>query len=158
MEAEAASENSVYLVKPVEGKGLGVVAARDIKPGQLICSESALIVTKLEKSEILNVNKAREIYKQVARLTKVQKKQMMSLHCNGERSVLNIFKMNCIYVDDDNIGLYLLISRMNHSCCPNSIDCKGLVKEVRAMKNIQKGEEQTSKLHIFLLSNGIGSK
>ena len=132
-----------FLVRRVEGKGLGVVAARDILPGQLIMSEIALILVKRDKSGCLTVNQARQIFKQAAMINKVQKEKLVDLHCLEERKVLNIFKNNCIRVDDDNIGLYLLISRINHSCCPNSIVCQGAVKEVRAMKYIKRGEEIT---------------
>ena len=132
-----------FLVRSVEGKGLGVVAARDISPGQLIMSETALILAKRETAECLTVNQARQIFKQAAMLNKVQKAKLMNLHCLEDRKVLNIFKNNCIHVDGSNIGLYLLISRINHSCCPNSIVCKGTMKEVRAMKYIKKGEEIT---------------
>ena len=132
-----------FLVRRVEGKGLGVVAARDILPGQLIMSEIALILVKRDKSGCLTVNQARQIFKQAAMINKVQKEKLVDLHCLEERKVLNIFKNNCIRVDDDNIGLYLLISRINHSCCPNSIVCQGAEKEVRAMKYIKRGEEIT---------------
>jgi len=132
-----------FVVRRVEGKGLGVVATLDISPGQLIMSETALILAKRETSECLTVNQARQIFKQADMLDKVQKSKLMNLHCLEERKVLNIFKNNCIHVDGSNIGLYLLISRINHSCCPNSIVCQGTVKEVRAMKYIKKGEEIT---------------
>jgi len=132
-----------FLVRRVDGKGLGVVASRDIEPGQLIMSETALILARRETSECLTVNQARQIFKQAAMLNKVQKSKLMDLHCLEERKVLDIFKNNCIHVDDHNIGLFLLISRINHSCCPNSIVCQGTVKEVRAMKFIKKGEEIT---------------
>jgi len=124
-------------------KGLGIVAVSDIEPGQLILSETPLILSKQEKTDSLTVNQARQIFRQVSRLNKIQKKQMMSLCCPGERKVLNIFKINCIQVDTAYIGLFLIISRINHSCCPNSIDCHGSIKEVRAMKHIKKGEEIT---------------
>ena len=132
-----------FLIQPVEGKGLGVVANCDFKPGQLILSEAVLILSRQERSDWLTANQARQIFKQVARLTRDQRQQMMELHCMGEKKILKVFRTNCICVDETNFGLFLNISRVNHSCCPNSVDCKGMVKEVRAIKHINRGEEIT---------------
>jgi len=133
----------LFLIKPVPEKGLGLVASRDIKPGQLVLSETALITARREQSDDITVNQARQIFRQVAILTVDQRKQMMSLCCVSKKSVLNVFRNNCIYVDKIYSGLFLTLSRINHSCCPNSMVCQGLEKEVRATKYITRGEEIT---------------
>ena len=132
-----------FLIQTVEGKGLGIVANCDFQPGQLILSEAVLILSRQETSDCLTANQTRQIFKQLARLTMSQREKMMELHCMGETKILNVFRMNCIHVDETSFGLYLTISRVNHSCCPNSVDCRGSVKELRAMKHIRKGEEIT---------------
>ena len=137
------SVSDSFHIQTVEGKGLGAVAGRDIQAGELILSEPALILSKQETSDTLTANQARQIFKQVAILNKDQREQMMELHCQGEKKILNIYRLNCIQVDQTYFGLYLKISRVNHSCCPNSVDCSGPVKELRAMKHIRKGEEIT---------------
>jgi len=106
-------------------------------------SEHVLILSRHQGSGSLTVNQAREIYRQVAGLSMEQKQQMMDLYCLGKRNILQVFRTNCILVDESTCGLFLDISRVNHSCCPNSVDCKGMVKEVRAIKHITKGEEIT---------------
>jgi len=136
-------EHIPFLIQAVEGKGLGVVANCDFQPGQLILSETVLILSRQEGSDCLTANQARQIFKQVARLNMTQREQMMELHCMGEKKILNVFRMNCIHVDETYFGLYLTISRVNHACSPNSMDCKGPVKELRAMRHIRKGEEIT---------------
>ena len=77
------SVSDSFHIQPVEGKGLGAVAGRDIQAGELILSEPALILSKQETSDTLTANQARQIFKQVAILNKDQRKQMMELHCQG---------------------------------------------------------------------------
>ena len=132
-----------FLLLPVKGKGLGVIANCDFQPGQLILSETALILSRQERSDSLTANQARQVFRQVASLTREQRLKMMDLHCMGEKKVLKVFSTNCIYVDEMNFGLFLNLSRVNHSCCPNSVDCKGTMKELRAIKRIVRGEEIT---------------
>ena len=57
------------------------------------------------------------------------------------REILKVY--NIYQTNHFENGVSIKASRINHSCCPNSIDCHGSIKEVRAMKHIKKGEEIT---------------
>eukprot|EP00435_Cladocopium_sp_Y103_P051085 s2152_g15.t1 len=65
----------------------------------------------------------------------------------GYKSAEGVFQTNCLPVGKSNsLGLFPLISRFNHSCCPNA-GYRGHpeneeVQVVQAMRDIQPGEEQ----------------
>lgn len=62
------------------------------------------------------------------------------------KSAEGIFQTNCLLIGDSNsLGLFPLISRFNHSCCPNAGYCghpeNDEVQVVQAMRDIQPDEE-----------------
>ena len=134
-------------VQRVENKGYGLVATQGFQTGQLITKERVLIKvyrSKQTSSEFLTANQVKDIFQQSARLPQRQLKRLKGLSCCSEgNNIVNIFKKNCITVDDCSFGVYLTISRINHSCSPNSVGSTGDTKEIRALRPIMKGEEIT---------------
>ena len=58
--------------------------------------------------------------------------------------VLRIVSNNCFNIDVNTFGVFLNISRINHSCAPNCIDSAGSddnEKSVLALRRISQGEE-----------------
>ncbi|CAK9092076.1 SET domain-containing protein 5 [Durusdinium trenchii] len=78
-------------------------------------------------------------------LTSVPSAHVSEVQDAGYKSPEGVFKTNSLPVGDSNsVGLFPLISRFNHSCCPNASyrwnhDVQSQV--VQAMRDIQAGEE-----------------
>lgn len=121
---------NAYEVKPSDGKGLGVFATRDIAVGELILAEKPLVVA----SDLKHVEEA------LGRLTDEQKGQYRELvskgsagdangSANGSDSTTNdesaAFKRLAIPLarpgteGNEPFGVFVIISRINHSCTPN---------------------------------------
>ena len=132
------------MVTAIPGKSRGLVAARDIKMGEFIF---------LDKPEIkmpLNDLDTSSLMKQVENLSSEAKLHFYKLEeCKCKHSKINkeasIF---CKNGTGDGLGmmfLYLNCTLINHSCAPNAyaelVEDKKM--EVRAIKDISKGEEVT---------------
>ena len=146
-----------YSVRPVEGKGLGLVARRDFSRGDLVLSETAAIKVKRgSPSSGWSIHQAVQIIRQFKRLSVEQREMVLDLECghfSDRPQLIRVLNNNCIKIDHNNFGLFILISRMNHSCRPNCLDSEGEEKEVRAVRRIKTGEE----LCISYLSCGEGT-
>ena len=152
------------MVTEFPGKGRGIVAARDIEKGELIFKDKPVIklpanenadvvvdpdfLTSLKQQiQTLPVEAKSQYYKLMAR-TDVNNYDLNS----SDMKVLNLFLSNSkVYNDDQNAFslLHLNIALVNHSCAPNATinDLKQVVdeeRELRAIKNIRKGEEITT--------------
>ena len=158
------------MVTEFQGKGRGLVAARDIEKGELIFRDKALI--KLAMNE--NAEKQRyfvdpgfmtSLKEQIEMLPAEAKLQYHKLSTRDsynkynlsrrDKEVLNFFLSNSkiynAYNGDEYALLHLNIALVNHSCAPNaSIDDlkqefnEDTCSELRAIKNIFKGEEITT--------------
>lgn len=141
--------NAMYKISEVVGKGLGWIALRDIKKGEKVWEENA-IIDNLGK----NVGGRRllivpELDRIVAQLSPENKKHFLSLN-DPDKNGDPAFRNNRIY--QNNVlsdGLFVMISRLNHSCQPNVIwssddDFPPFLEEVRALRNIPAGEEITT--------------
>eukprot|EP00746_Dinoflagellata_sp_MGD_P123070 gnl/MRDRNA2_/MRDRNA2_57797_c0_seq2.p1 gnl/MRDRNA2_/MRDRNA2_57797_c0~~gnl/MRDRNA2_/MRDRNA2_57797_c0_seq2.p1 ORF type:complete len:247 (+),score=24.82 gnl/MRDRNA2_/MRDRNA2_57797_c0_seq2:162-902(+) len=115
-------------VVPVTGKGLGVVATRDIARGELIVSETPLIVRRRGDA----ISSCGPAWKQFYALSLGQRAVVCSLHdahvyanhdgdLGGNKSLEGILNSNCYARggDTDQGLLSEIISRFNHSCVPN---------------------------------------
>ena len=88
--------------------------------------------------------------RQVVTLTKEEKEQLLQLTAQEKTGslLLRIVANNCITIDDTHFGVFLLISRINHSCWPNCLDSSFTsegqrAKEVVLVRDVRKGEEIT---------------
>ena len=153
------------MVTEFEGKGRGVVAARDIKMGEFIFKDKPAI--KLPKNSLLKrysdkivLNKTgfNSLMKQIDNLPSEAKLQFHKLKI-GEKiggfhvepgdtmreKEIRIFLENANETPGDKMMLFLNLILINHSCAPNADfepDEEGECV-VRAIRDISKGEEVT---------------
>ena len=148
------------MVTEFEGKGRGVVAARDIKMGEFIfldkpdvsLSFNSPLSTNRPIIEQLCDEDAKSVMRQVDNLPSEAKLVFYKLEdSQGEwAKELRIFSRNARgSVKMKEIRLYLNAILINHSCAPNAYQeyTEGGSKEVRAIKDISKGEEITIFYH-----------
>jgi len=132
-----------FSVQSLEGKGKGMVASRVINMGELVLEEKAMLVVAQDDEH----QKETVLAEQFEKLTKNQQKKVMDLHFEGEGSpLLAVFRTNCIQADSgSSAALFPSIARINHSCAPNVVwgqrTGRPFVKEVRASRRIEEGEE-----------------
>ena len=145
------------MVTQYEGKGLGVIAARDIKMGEAIftdnlalkvpaTADSTVIIQSL-KEQIENLSSEAKIH-----LDKLQNYNVKLSEASGIDGVkeLGLFLNHAKYNDVGGwMVIFLNAALINHSCSPNAnveqIQIAGDPWcEVRAIRGISKGEEVTT--------------
>ena len=65
----------------------------------------------------------------------------LSPRAGSDDLLLRIVANNGLWISAKKFGVFLAISRINHSCWPNCLDSEGPDKVVRAMRRIRRGEE-----------------
>ena len=156
------------MVTEIPGKGRGIVAARDIKMGELIFIDKPVIEvngTELKKNR---KSEAMSVMKKIENLPSEAKLQFYLLKGSGDKSykdllssvgdveaALGITIKNARVLNQQDLSrsLYLNVALVNHSCAPNSDYGRIIEKdengklynrmETRAIKHISKGEEIT---------------
>lgn len=151
-----------YIIAPVEGYGIGMLARRDLKLGECIIAEkpcftlgSNYVSQAIFKDTLKKVedNLIESLDESIKNLTDNQRKTFFSLHDKNEtltegKTPIGIFQTNGLEVGDDPssraIGVFLILSRVNHSCVPNANrawndDLK--VTTLYAARDIKKGEQ-----------------
>jgi hypothetical protein len=134
-----------YTIKPSPGKGLGIFALKDFRPGEVILQDETKMVIYCDRDRE-PTNDA--IAKAFNKLSSEDKSKFMQLHFDsgddGTKKA-RIFKQNCFAsFDMDSNAHYsrilFIISRANHSCSPNA---ESTIHDARliAIKKIRKGEE-----------------
>jgi len=124
-------------VRPIPGKGLGVIASRDIKRGEVLVSEMPL----------LNFTFGNGLTESLQKMSHSSRRKLMGLHDrqseDGRRkSVLGVVVTNCLGGRDGRTTLvYFTISRFNHSCLPNVRVDKNFPTNVIAVTDIACGDE-----------------
>ena len=97
-----------YKVGPVPGKGLGLLATRTIKPGELIMRERPTLIKQQNHPSLLE---------QFSKLNKQVQDEILKLHHDAkddslERRINQIFLFNaCDIVDSSGLALYPTIPR-----------------------------------------------
>ncbi|KAF2754718.1 TPR domain-containing protein [Pseudovirgaria hyperparasitica] len=151
----------MFAIRQATGKGLGVFASQQIRSGQRILSDRALLTISASKTDILS---------QVTLLPKLDVAALLGLSQNPAKSgvlswlesiwrsksapsntrlnhtILNIFRNNNFDIGDDVRALFPRVARLNHSCVPNAQGNfnRALDKfTVHATSDIQSGEEIT---------------
>ena len=128
---------AAYTICSVAGKGMGVVAARDIKRGERLIAEPPLL-TFDPNSEPSGVVAA------VNNLPPTRRASFDSLHnAHPGMGVLGTLSTNCIEVGS-RTGIFGIISRFNHSCVPNvewNWNDNLNAETIHATRDISYGEE-----------------
>ncbi|KAF2813770.1 SET domain-containing protein [Mytilinidion resinicola] len=135
-----------FALGPSKGKGWGAFATRRIERGTLILREKPLFVIQKAHDEITE----QDIWTAFHQLQPKEKKQFLCLRDNDSRPFLRIidaFAENSFSISahPPTRGIFLLQSRFDHSCIPNSkIPATGGQSISRfATRTIDAGEEIT---------------
>ncbi|KAH9882273.1 hypothetical protein J1614_001445 [Plenodomus biglobosus] len=145
--------NAPITLKPSPGRGWGAFATREIKQGAIILREDPLFIIRKPHQEITED----DLWNAFQRLQPLEKRQFSLLRDNSLRHfdrMESAFAENSFALLDSSIpqtkgrtihGLYLLHSRLNHSCVPNSKipETCGPSITSYAMRDIAAGEEIT---------------
>jgi len=139
----ATSKTCALECTEMPGKGIGVLAKQDISAGTLIMHEKPVLQTVDEnKVEFLIQNLSDDV-----------KAEVMKLHNDfpDESTALGIFHTNSMACPNEGSsdfdaprGLFLRMSRFNHSCTPNAMQKWNADKgdmELRAVSAISSGQE-----------------
>jgi len=148
-------------LRPVRGKGLGLVALRDFAKGEVVLSDKALVKVHIGPPYASWTHQqALSVFRQVSKLNRDDRESLLQLSTRQDSKqplVLRIVSNNCFNIDANTFGVFVNISRINHSCAPNCIDSDGSVdgeKRVLALRRISQGEE----LSLSYLHTPEGSK
>ena len=113
-----------YAVRFVDGKGMGVVATRDITCGERLIAEPPLLTfcssstEEYEQSAVTAVDNLPKSERAV--FDSLYNAKIWPNDCHPHSEVLGIVATNCIEVTDLSVsGIFATISRFNHSCAPN---------------------------------------
>jgi hypothetical protein len=127
----------MFSLVPVPGKGEGLMAMKNIKPGTLLISEPpALRVTLIngEMSSAASIDVSRQFSRYIYRIicfvqnynflfsmTPEERRKVIVLANNydDENEILGIFKTNAMVIHPGESALFPAICRANHSCVPN---------------------------------------
>ena len=117
--------DKLYKVVPVDGKGLGCIALKDIKIGSIILEEKPQMVIKKEIVDRSGRHFEMDwILKAFNEMIGNDKLRFLNLHnaFESERPDDKSLKIDTIFVTN-NFGPVLGIesSRFNHSCQPNAV-------------------------------------
>ena len=119
------TENCVpVMITEYEGKGRGLVASRDIKMGELIFIDTA-VITMLHPNDNAYEDNRKFLMDQIGKMTEEQKAQFYNLKPHSDYSKyaileeLKIFSGNSKPLGDDE-RIFLNLALINHSCSPNA--------------------------------------
>lgn len=146
-----------YTIKPVQSKGIGMVATVDIRRGARIMAEASLFTWQAAPKAMrafssrnahkFFVREQNRILTAVGKLTPEQKAEFFTLHnCRTPDSAIGICNTNAFEVNEPELGIFLLLSRINHSCNSNTYWSwnKHIGKMVlHAIRDIAQGQEIT---------------
>lgn len=145
-----------YRVEPI-GAGLGVVAARDIRAGELILRERPLLVTAHEAvTDPRRYGRGHLYGAAISQLSEPSKTKLLALanSCGPEtEQIEGIVKTNAIVVGlvpevgvPDGRALFNDLMRANHACAPSAhyyFDISSFTGKLHATRDLAKGEEIT---------------
>ncbi|TVY29671.1 SET domain-containing protein [Lachnellula hyalina] len=146
----------VYDVRPAPGKGLGVFAKHHLKRGTPILIEkpafSVPLPTEMFPGQGFKIeHMIASIEAGFESLSPDQKEEYLNLHefhpSEGNSNLLmTIFTTNAYTMDDEHVGIFPKIARINHSCKPNTLNWWSVKTRRRIMytsRDIEKDEEIT---------------
>jgi hypothetical protein len=138
-----------FVIQPIPGRGMGVIAVRPIAKGEVVLSEAPLFTQELARNRLT-------IWHSLASKTADEKRQFLELtNCHRQNRKVHpfegIFQTNALPCGNNGMGeiapvagLFLQGSRFNSSCVPNVNNYWNEEKQVitfRATKGITEGEE-----------------
>ncbi|PON29320.1 set-domain histone methyltransferase-6 [Trichoderma gamsii] len=146
--AQVGSE-SLYAIQPIPGKGLGLIATKDIPKGTRILSELPLF--KVSPGESNRQILTDHITKALKDLDKEKQRAFLDLpnvYGLDDGPFLGITRSNAMPLGPDapQAGLFLDAARINHSCRPNahkSWNANIVRLTVHALCDIKQGQEIT---------------
>lgn len=106
-----------YEIRSSPGKGLGVFATVDIPRGTRIMADECLFYVVGPKAMISEIEAGFDD------LTAAQQEDYLALRfpdCPGKSPIIRRWEANCFAMDHDT-GIFLVASRINHSCTPNAL-------------------------------------
>ena len=146
---EAATQLPFFTLQSIPEKGLGLVAAKNIKKGCRILAEKPIftIPRRWNGDDAIN----RIIAVKLQPLPKEEQRAFFALHNNFPCSTtpfLGITKTNALPLGTDAVegGIFLQASRINHACLPNcqhTWNAKRGEETIHAVRDIAVGEEIT---------------
>jgi hypothetical protein len=146
--------SSLWKIAPIPGKGLGLIATRDITPGTLLLSEVPLLTTEGVTTIDPEVAET-QLRKKFSSLSPSSQKAFMALYNNypDDKPLSGIVRSNGYPLGPgaEAGGVYETISRINHSCCPNVVQAWNPLVEketVFAVRTIPAGTEICTAYHV----------
>ncbi|KAI1779204.1 SET domain-containing protein [Hypoxylon cercidicola] len=139
-----------YEFRELEGRGVGVVANRTIREGEVVMLRYPVIVRYMDPRPWRQQESLKLLHRAAVQLPPKDGLEMMKLaHSKGGYIIDDIINTNAFGVlinDVDHSGLYVDVSRLNHACKPNMFSrfsSTTLGMEVVAYRDIEPGEELT---------------
>ncbi|KAI4864384.1 SET domain-containing protein [Hypoxylon rubiginosum] len=139
-----------YEFKELEGRGVGVIANRTIRSGEVVMLRHPVIVRHMDPRPWKQQDSMKLLHRAAVQLPPKDGLKMMELaHSKGGYVIDDIINTNAFGVlinDVDHSGLYVDVSRLNHACKPNMFSrfsSTTLGMEVVAYRDIEPGEELT---------------
>jgi hypothetical protein len=133
-----------YKCVTIPGKGMGMIATRDIENGELIIQEEPVF-------DVRRYSRIDYLVDQFKKLSSTEQEAVMNLHnAHPEFGELHgIMNTNSLKRGDNSI-LCLEVSRFNHSCLPNAeYTFSEPYQRVYAIRNIKKGDELCVSYSVF---------
>jgi len=159
--SEHKDECRVWEERSIEGRGRGLFSRRRLAAGELVLKEKPLVTIVTPHTPKTLARYVAELRQKVRALQEEKLEEFFQLAiarpdiCTKDRTesmMMGIFQTNSITIRElDKLkgkelgaAVYPKASRLNHSCAPNvawSFDATKNVIEVRAVRNIDDGEE-----------------
>ncbi|KAK4224916.1 N-lysine methyltransferase SMYD2 [Podospora fimiseda] len=149
-----AADPRPYEVKEINGKGLGVVATRRIKIGEVVMVEMPALLSTLRRVDEWESKDFLRLLKGAAEGLPEEKREELLKCARGGKGyvVYDVLNTNSFQVGVgagvgrgiEHSGLFIGIARINHACKPNCFtrfSPSTLLMEVVAYRDIQPGEE-----------------
>ncbi|KAM7183375.1 hypothetical protein V8F20_012643 [Naviculisporaceae sp. PSN 640] len=151
-----------YKITPLPGKGMGLIATRKIKQGEVIMVDHAALIAEMAFPTRVKRDVGRQLLERaVRRLSPERKEMVLGLASNegGEVDVEDVVRTNSFTVnvgEGSFMALFPRIARINHACKPTAFtrfNEKTLSNTVLAFREISKGEEITISYSDFGLTH-----
>lgn len=117
LSAGPGQSSKMYEIRSSPGKGLGVFASVGIPRGTRIMADECLFYVVGPKAMISEIEAGFD------NLAPAQQKDYLALRCPdypGKGPIIRRWEANCFAMDHDT-GIFLVASRINHSCTPNAL-------------------------------------
>jgi hypothetical protein len=146
----------LWELKEIPGKGRGLVTTQDIAPGTLLISEAPVLTTDVVTSFDMDVTE-QDLLTALKKLPSESQESFRSLHNNyaledPKHPLSGIVRSNAypLGAGAEVGGVFPDISRINHSCLPNTVQYWNPLLEkqtIYAVRKITSGDEITTSYH-----------